>query len=276
MSVEQRLRDELRILAGDARVVDVWPAVQRGVRARYRRRVTSVVATLVVVGALGVAGLPLVHRARISTPPPGPAAPAPSPSSTPTSTPTPTKHVDQPFGFTYPVNQRGLTWTTTLDGLRITTSGPADVVGGTPHGPGGDDGACLPFTVQLIVTNTTATTWAGTVGVGLAGARADPRFGREMLYGVHAGCADPSQYWFEHGASPAHWIQGIADPTRHQIRPGRTIILVIYMAKGVGGSPQVPIQGWIPVLNPIDPRTSATNAQAHYPNPFNYPTVDVA
>jgi hypothetical protein len=191
--------------------------------------------------------------------------------------PRPTPVVDQPFTSrpVYPADQRALTRTTTLDGLRITTSGPLQVLGGGgPLGPGGGDGTCLAFTVQVRLTNTTATTWAGTVGVGLYGARTDPTFGTEMLYALHAGCGEARPYWFEHGASPGHWIQGIIDPNRHRLRPGRSITLVIGMVKAGLTVPQVWVRGWIPVIDPIDPRTPVTNTQAAYPDPTGYPTVD--
>jgi hypothetical protein len=132
----------------------------------------------------------------------------------------------------------------------------------------------MPFTVQLTVTNTTATTWTGTIGVGLYGTRTDPTFGRELLFAPHLDCSEASPYWFEHGALRDHWIQGITDPTRHRVRPGRTIIVVIFMVKGVNASPQAPVQGWIPVLNPIDPHTPSTNPRARYPDPATYSTVD--
>jgi hypothetical protein len=56
MTVEERLRSELTVLAGEAPVVDVWSGVQREVRVRRRRR-TALGAVAAVVLALVAASL---------------------------------------------------------------------------------------------------------------------------------------------------------------------------------------------------------------------------
>jgi hypothetical protein len=256
---EQDLRD---LLADRSAAVPTVPGRLAEVRRRVRRRHRlELVVAVLAVGLVGLIGMSIMRLGSAGAPSLQPASPIP------TTTPLPSTAFDRPTPLPYPAGQRVQPWTRTVDGLRITTSGPVTVFGTGVY----------PFTVEVVLTNIASTTWEGTVGVGLYGQKADGYFKGQFLYPADTSypypCCEASGRWFTQNTSDGFWIQGIADPTRRVIRPGQAVTILIGINKPAFGYPQEAIRGWVPVLNPRDPDAPSPAADARYPRPTDYPTV---
>ena len=261
LPTEQDLRDllaERSAAAPDA--PDRLTQVHRRVRSRSRRELAIAVLT---VGVIVVAGGSIMRHATVSGSSQQPVAPP----STTTPLPSSASNGGLP-PLPYPYAERGQTHTAIVDGLRITTDGPHQVAGTGRY----------PFTVLVTLTNTSRSTWHGSVGVGLYGSTGDNYFGQgQFLYAADSytyGCCSSSKYWFTRTMTTAFSIQGIADPTQRVISPGQTITFQIAIVKPAYGIPHAAIRGWIPVLDPMDLSASSPSAKSRYPNPNGYPTVD--
>ena len=248
---EQDLRDLLAERAAGAPAAPGRAAAveRRGRRARRRDALLALGAVVVVAAA----ALPIARHLT--------ADPTQQPMVTPTPTPTVTHTAS-------PKTSRSLVPFTHSDdvaGIRINSTGPSVIPGA----------GSTPFTVVLTLTNASASTWHGTVGVGLSGALVnyfgDPS-GTQLLYpaDAHSAIFSPSSTdlaWFSLG-TPALRIEGLSDPAPRVIAPGQTVTVTIRMIKQAYGFPHTEIRGWLPVLNAGQP-----GVQPLYPAPGTYPVI---
>jgi hypothetical protein len=230
----------------------VSEARRRARRQQARHAGSAIVAAGLVVLA-GVATASWLHHDSATQP----ARPASSGSSTPT--PSQSSRPDT-------VEQTAL-----VDGLQITTVGPAVV----PGVPAGRPWSVFPVSVRI--TNPTAQRWKGEIGVGLygqddvsraAGLRTGYFHGLDHGFLYPPGQTVPRpKDGFVLLLAGRHRIEGVVSPTVVSLGPGETRIITIRLVRITYGYPHVQLHGWIPVLNPRDAGT------ARFPDPASYPRV---
>lgn len=229
---EQDLRELLA-----ERVIGVRPpvgqldSVMNGVAAtQRRRRVVVGVAMLAAVGAVAIIAPVLSGGAQRGAP--GPAtSPAPGTSA-----------------WVVAPERDLMKRTATAYGLEITTDGPW----GIPNYMGRKHGA----TVTLSVTNVSAQTWRGVLGVGMCSDRNDgPRgiFGSARVpMGVMTPIKDSRPLMPFGSTATGGVLEGLSDSAVRTLDPGQTVVLTYQVYNRFVAGPGVTVRGWVPVLDPFD------------------------
>jgi hypothetical protein len=148
-----------------------------------------------------------------------------------------------------------VTHTAVVDGLRITTTGPRDVVGSTPS------------VVTVSALNTRSTTWTGSLGASVL-RRVVPGATIESLLDT-TGAPDSWQNIVIALPTSTQVLDGAYEQQAWPIEPGatRTISVVLVRFPGsIAATP--PINGWVPLVE-------STKRHATYPDGRTYPLLSV-